>query len=173
MNIDFVENALWRVENAGADQTKLDIIDSFMGSDSTADEFEERLVELLKYADAPNRSDGELRDAGLMRVPKDADGMFVHVGDEMCGYGYPNGGVYCQAIINSCMIFVGTDSISPRSWLLWSASDCHHYRKPTVVELLHMFLSESEDAIRKGYDGVPDEVFAEYAERIREVIDGD
>lgn len=136
MNIDFVENALWRIENAGAGQTKWDIIDSFMGSDSTVDEFEERLVELLKYANVPNRSEGELREAGLMRVPKDADGMFVHIGDEMCGYGYPDGGVYCQAIVNDCMILVGTNSLSTKNWLLWSASDCRHYRKPTVDEIL-------------------------------------
>ena len=173
MNIDFVENALWRIENAGAYQNKWDIIDSFMGSDSTVDDFEEKLVELLKYADVSNRSDGELREAGLMRVPKDADGMFVHVGDEMCGYGCSDGGVYCQAVINNRMILVGTNPISAKSWMLWSASGCRHYHKPTVVELLHMFLSESEDAMRKGYDEVPDEIYAEYAEKLRELIDGD
>ena len=115
----------------------------------------------------------ELREAGLMRVPKDADGMFVHVGDEMCGYGCSDGGVYCQAVINNRMILVGTNPISAKSWMLWSASGCRHYHKPTVVELLHMFLSESEDAMRKGYDEVPDEIYAEYAEKLREVIDGD
>lgn len=83
MNIDFVKNALRRVENSVTCQSKWDIIDSFMGSVSTVDEFEERLVELLKYADVSNRSDGELRDAGLMRLPKDADGVPLHIGDSV------------------------------------------------------------------------------------------
>ena len=67
-------------------------------------------------------------DEHYQLLPKDADGEYIHVGDEMCGYGWPNGGVYCRAIVNEVTILVGPQDGAYRGWLMWAANECRQGR---------------------------------------------
>jgi hypothetical protein len=75
-----------------------------------------------------------------MTFPRDADGKAIRIGDELCGYGYPNGGVRCKAIVNERTILAGTDDESYHDWLMWDAWSCRHYHKPTVEDVLREFV---------------------------------
>lgn len=134
----------------------------FMGGMVFGVELRDMLIDLLRQYDS-NTS---------MALPVDADGIPIRVGEEVCGYDHPNGGVYCHAIVNPCVIAVGDmcDYSNSKGWALWNTLDVRHYHKPTVESVLRMFLAESEEAARKGYDDVPEEVFAEYATKLRSVI---
>ena len=77
-------------------------------------------------------------------LPVDADGKTLHIGDEICGYGYPTGGVYCKAIINERLILAGTDDEPYHEWLMWDAGSCRHYHKPTVEDLLVDYCKECQ-----------------------------
>ena len=71
-------------------------------------------------------------------LPVDADGVPIHVGDEVCGYGYSNGGVVVKAL-NGHMIIVGRlegGENYAKSGLLWSAKDTHHVKPRTVEDVL-------------------------------------
>ena len=96
-------------------------------------------------------------------LPMDADSEVIHVGDELCGYGYPHGGVYCKAIANECTILVGVDDEPYGDWLMWDAGDCHHYHKPTIEDILRrfgfMYGTANADEL--------DSLVAEYAERLQ------
>lgn len=74
--------------------------------------------------------DLEAKLSHCIELPKDADGEYIHVGDEMCGYGWPNGGVYCRAIVNEVTILVGPQDGAYRGWLMWAANECRHYHAP-------------------------------------------
>jgi len=85
-----------------------------------------------------------MAEHGWIRLPKDADGVPVRVGDELCnytlsGYPYPNGGVYCKAIVNERMVLVGQKDSSFKDLLMWEARWCHHYHAPTVEDVLTEF----------------------------------
>jgi hypothetical protein len=60
----------------------------------------------------------------------------------------------------------GHDMSAP--WM--DADRVRHYHRPTVREILRDFLAEAEDAMRKGYDGIPDEIYDEYDQRLREAV---
>ena len=75
-----------------------------------------------------------------MTFPRDADGKAIRIGDELCCYGYPKGGVRCKAIVNERTILAGTDDESYHDWLMWDAWSCRHYHKPTVEEVLREFV---------------------------------
>lgn len=79
---------------------------------------------------------------GMIELPKDADGEYIHVGDEMCGYGWPNGGVYCRSIVNEVTILVGPQDGAYRGWLMWAANECRHYHAPTVEDVLTEFAAK-------------------------------
>ena len=97
-----------------------------------------------------------------VRLPLDADGEPIHVGDEMCGYGWPNGGVYCRAIVNEVTILVGPQDGAYRDWLMWAANECRHHHKPTIEDVLTEFLDAYQQYEGDGYD-----VVAEYAAKLR------
>lgn len=80
-----------------------------------------------------------IAEHGWIRLPKDADGETIYVGDEMCGYGWPNGGVYCRAIVNEVTILVGPQDGAYRGWLMWAANECRHHHAPTVEDVLREF----------------------------------
>ena len=98
-------------------------------------------------------------------LPMDANGEVIHVGDELCGYGHPDGGVYCKAIVNERTILAGTDSEEYYEWLMWDAEDCRHYHKPTVEDVLGEFAIACEDAGNAGPAVVA--LIYEYAPRLQ------
>jgi hypothetical protein len=135
----------------------VDVCRAFIGNgEVTGDELHYTLIELLEQANPVNH----------MELPKDADGEYIHIGDEVCGYNHPNGGVYCHAIVNPCVIAVGElrhmgDS---NGWALWNTLDVRHYHKPTVEELLREF----GDEVQRCCD--TEDTIAEYAAKIREAM---
>ncbi len=87
---------------------------------------------------AIDRSD-EMAEHGWVRLPKDADGEPIRVGDELAGYGYPNGGAYCKAIVGEWGILAGEQDCNYQRWLLWSVDAVRHYHAPTVEDVLTKF----------------------------------
>lgn len=109
------------------------------------------------------RIDAALAERYVER-PKDADGEYIHVGDEMCGYGWPNGGVYCRAIVNEVTILVGPQDSAYRGWLMWAANECRHHHATTVEDVLREML----DAWGELPSNVTNEaIVAEYAAKLR------
>ena len=119
------------------------------------------LIDLLRQADPDTH----------MELPRDADGIPIHIADELCGYGYPDGGAYCMAINDKDVIFVAElGSMSYKDMLLWDPKDCRHYHKPTVEEVLCEMLAKHNGClIGERVDGL----VAEYAAKLREVMADD
>lgn len=99
------------------------------------------------------------------KLPRDENGEVIHLYDELAGYGYPNGGVICKAIVNDQMILVGRVTDTYREWLLWDAYKCHHYHKPTVEDVLREFAIACEDTGNAGPE--VQRLASEYAKRLQ------
>lgn len=78
-------------------------------------------------------------ESHYMLLPKDKDGVPICVGDELEGYGYPNGGAYCKAIVGDWGILAGEQECNYQRWLLWSADDVRHHHAPTIEDVLREF----------------------------------
>ena len=149
------------------------LIEAIVGDDYdelTVEECDERLIDLLIDDDGLTEDDylELLKDAAMdyqanvelwhgvaseqtkyinretMTFPRDADGKAIRIGDELCGYGYPNGGVRCKAIVNERTILAGTDDESYHDWLMWDAGSCRLYHKPTVEDVLVDYYKECQ-----------------------------
>jgi hypothetical protein len=97
-----------------------------------------------------------------IKLPRDADGEVIHVGDELCGYGYPYGEVYCQAIINDETILVGGENDAYEDWLMWSSHECKHFH---MAELMRLLIRMKDDLFDPYKDC--DDVIAEYAKKLQ------
>lgn len=140
----------------------VDVCRAFLGDcEATGNELHYTLIELLEQADPDT----------YMLMPVDADGERIHLGDELCGYGRPNGGVYCQAIVNESIILVGETSIAYKDWLLWDTADCRHRHKPTVEDVLRDFVNRVMRYNEDEDDG--DAIISDYAAKLREVMGND
>jgi hypothetical protein len=100
-----------------------------------------------------------------IKLPRDENGEVIHLYDQLAGYGYPNGGVICKAIVNDQMILVGRITDTYREWLLWDAYKCHHYHKPTVEDVLCEFAIACEDTGNAGPE--VQRLASEYAKRLQ------
>ena len=100
-----------------------------------------------------------------IKLPRDENGEVIHLYDQLAGYGYPNGGVICKAIVNDQMILVGRVTDTYREWLLWDAYKCHHYHKPTVEDVLREFAVACEDAGNVGPE--VQRLAGEYAKKLQ------
>jgi hypothetical protein len=100
-----------------------------------------------------------------IKLPRDENGEVIHLYEELAGYGYPNGGVMCKAIVNDQMILVGRVTDTYREWLLWDAYKCHHYHKPTVEDVLCEFAIACEDTGNAGPE--VQRLASEYAKRLQ------
>jgi len=96
-----------------------------------------------------------------IKLPRDENGEVIHLYDALAGYGYPDGGVVCKAIANGQMILVGRITDTYREWLLWDAYKCHHYKKPTVEDVLREF----GDEVQRCCD--TEDTIAEYAKKLQ------
>ena len=104
-------------------------------------------------------------DALNSNWPKDANGEPIHIGDELDGYGYPNGGAYCKAIVNEVTILAGPKDSVYRSWLMWDAKAVRHHHEPTVEDVLREFAIACEDTGNAGPEVT--ELVAEYAQKLQ------
>ena len=126
-------------------------------------EYEKNMVDALLNDGLP-MSDEVMAEHGWYRV-LDADKQPIHIGDELDGYGYPNGGAYCKAILNEVMILAGPKDSSYRSWLMWDATEVRHHHAPTIEDVLREFGDKYCDMVA-GSDKER-ELFAEYAAKLR------
>lgn len=102
-------------------------------------------------------TDENMAEGGWTRLPMDADGEYIHVGDILIGY-------------NDTAIVKGL-TLSKNGWELicdngiWhDPEEFVHYHKPTVEEILQEF----RDEVALGY--VDKEVIDEFASRIRDSL---
>lgn len=103
-----------------------------------------------------------------IKLPCDAEGEVIHVGDELCGYGYPYGEVYCQAVINGDTILVGGTNDAYEDWLMWSSHECKHFH---MAELMRLLMRMKDDLFDPYKDC--DDVIAEYAKKLQIKEDDD
>jgi len=110
-----------------------------------------------------------LCDDTYMQLPRDVNGEVIHLYDALAGYGYPDGGVVCKAIVNGQMILVGRITDIYHEWLLWDACKRHRYKKPTVEDVLREMYDALDDArIPNGSEQrTYDEIIAEYAKKLQ------
>lgn len=150
------------LESGREKMTTFSVTDALVGGEYSpkASGLCDMLIELLRQADPETH----------LWLPRDADGVPIQIGDELCGYGRPDGGVYCMAT-NGAMVYVGEiDEFAPKEWMTWSADQCRHYHKPTIEDVLAEMLDT--------WDGLPsnasnEAIIAEYAAKLREVIGND
>ena len=136
------------------------LIQAIVGDDYdelTVEECDKRLIDLLTDDD-PSADE-------YIKLPRDENGEVIHLYEELAGYGYPNGGVICKAIVNDQMILVGRVTDTYREWLLWDAYKCHHYHKPTVEDVLRELVIACEDAGNAG--PAVEALISKHAERLR------
>lgn len=120
-----------------------------------------RVIDLLT-------DDELLAEDDYIALPRDANGVPIHVGDELCGYGCPYGEVYCQAIINDKTILVGGENDAYEDWLMWSSHECKHFH---MTELMRLLIRMKDDLFDPYKDC--DDVIAEYAEKLQIKEDSD
>ena len=128
-------------------------------------EFRDALIEVLEFANPPEMTDSELAKYGLMRLPKDADGVPVRLGDVMS---YKDSTFTVEAVGHDMLYFdYDYDSGDVIGYDECRASACHHL---TVEGIL----SDLVDSLTGG-DGVDGDakhsLVARYADKIREAMD--
>ena len=123
----------------------------------------------------------DMSDAEYIELPKDADGKPIHIGDVLAPP------ADCDDYVPLQVMSLTYDGYE-KEWFFdgeaggfcglvgqhMDVAGWTHYRKqPTVEDVLRQFLGECESAQNLGYDEVPQEVFAEYAKRLKLVGEGD
>ena len=77
-------------------------------------------------------------DEHYLLLPVDADGVPIRVGDELCGYGLPDGGAVVKSL-NSHMVIVGRlegGENYAKYGLLWDAKETRHVKPRTLFDVL-------------------------------------
>ena len=115
------------------------------------------LVGMLEQLDPDEWADSYLAEVGLMRLPVDADGIPIHVGDVMQ---WPDGVTYDVVGVGNGVFFYNDRD---GAWCT-SASDKTHYHKPTIEKVL----AEFGDEVRRCCD--TENTIAEYAAKLRELM---
>jgi hypothetical protein len=101
-----------------------------------------------------------------MELPVDADGVPIRVGDELCGYGLPDGGAIVKSL-NGSMVIVGRldgGENYAKSGLLWSANETRHYKPRTIEDVLREFTEKYQYCISDGGRAI---TLAKYADELR------
>ena len=106
-----------------------------------------------------------------MLLPMDADGVPIHVGDELCGYGHPKGGVQVAMVSESCIIVREDLNHNPaKHGLLWSADETRHVKPRTVEDVLKEF-GDWYKHVAGGCDEPG--IIAKYADELRSMVVGE
>lgn len=146
----------------------VEVVWAFMGGNVSAMELRDTIIALLEQADPDGWTDEQLSEYGLVRLPKDRDGEVIRIGDTVWD---DSDDPYEWTVIG-----IGIGDVAPHFPIRcaneqfetgFKTEQITHRPPVTVKSVLREFLSDSEDAMRKGYDEVPHEVFAEYAKRLR------
>lgn len=126
------------------------------------------LIGVFEQLDPDEWSNEYLAEQGLMRLPVDADGVPIHVGDEMD---------FSEGVRGLTVIGVGTSSIhdsdmgaiirDDNGYTWFNARFLHHHHKPTIEDVLREYGEE----VRACCD--TEDTITEYAAKLREVINND
>lgn len=103
-------------------------------------------------------NDKDMADLGWVRLPKDADGEYVHIGDVMV---YADGNTCPMKAVALVPPAVFLTEDGPRY-----ADMCRH-KPPTVEDLLRQFLGECEHASMLGYTDMPQDIFDTYTAKLQ------
>ena len=107
-------------------------------------------------------NDKDMADLGWVRLPKDADGECIHVGDELRDEWHEQN----QGEVEWLML-------DHHGWWLMLKNSCErfyvhefhewrHHHAPTVEDVLHEFICDHEEGVRDEVD-----LIAEYAAKLR------
>lgn len=115
---------------------------------------------------ANSLSADELDERGWIRLPLDADGVPIHIGDRLTdSVEYKSEGIVKRLMVEPTGWSVNFDA----GWSDERFHDWHHYTPPTVEDVLREFASDIADVLGGDdfrLDG-SDELFAEYAAKLR------
>lgn len=115
------------------------VTDAFMGKTApSAYELLQALVDMLSQCDPDEWSKEFLADNGLMRLPKDADGQYVHVDDDMVD---SCGGVFTVNGIGGNTLYYYDEVTDTVEWT--RSTNKRHHRPDTFERII-------EDALRNG-----------------------
>jgi hypothetical protein len=111
-----------------------------------------------------------------MKLPADADGVPIHVGDRLECYANGYEGTFTVFAIGNDTV-VGNHDIewimdNPSKWF-HVASFCRHVKPRTLEDVLRDVWKEALDYAKNDMWRNPEEVFAERADEIRELLGGD
>ena len=108
---------------------------------------------------AIDRSD-EMAEHGWIRLPKDADGEYIHVGDVLTD------GEYTFRVDELAAFGDGSWSIRNEDGNAWAACDVTHHHEPTVEDVLQKLLEQAV-GYSDAHTTVALDAIAEYAEKLR------
>lgn len=109
----------------------------------------------------------ELAEHGWAMLPRDADGVPIHVGDVLTDGKHTY--TVTSIAFNSCNVVVyGCTETNKNEWPIDQTSKMHHVEHVTVEDVLREFALACEDAGNAGPE--VERLAAEYADRIREVL---
>lgn len=99
-----------------------------------------------------------------VRLPKDADGEPIHIGDVMETFACP-----AQDYRKLVVYAIAECDVMSTENEFFAFNEIRHYHKPTVEDVLREMCLEIDRRCERG--GIDyDELFAEYAEKLREVL---
>lgn len=104
-------------------------------------------------------SDADLAEHGLVRIPVDADGVPIHVGDVVTD------GKYTFVVYELAVFGDGSWSIRNEDGNAWAACDVTHHHEPTVEDVLCELLNE----YREGGCALEETRLSDYADKLRMV----
>lgn len=122
----------------------------------------ERLLDIADRIDAEHErgmadaylngtpTDEQMAELGWVRLPKDADGELIRVGDAVKPFGYESGTVASVEIHDDGNAFVGVLPYGCDVPTVHNAVEVFHYRASTVEDVLREFALACEDAGNAG-----------------------
>lgn len=157
MTSDEIRAAIHRVGNA-LGRTIDEVVEALCDRPVNGCVLRGKLIDLLRQADPETH----------MELPRDRDGVPIHIGDEMdCGEHF--GVQEVEGFIHGAVAFTACDPFTvcdpqPARICTCPAHMTHHYHKLTVEDVLR----EYGDEVRRCCD--TEDTITEYAAKLREVI---
>lgn len=112
-------------------------------------------------ADATAQHEDAMAERGWVRLPVDAGGVPIHVGDVLTD------GEYTFVVDELAAFGDGSWSIRNEDGNAWAACDVTHHRAPTIEDVLREFAEKVTDSQIPGVHPTYEETIAEYAAKLR------
>lgn len=112
-------------------------------------------------------TDENMAEGGWVKLPVDADGEVIHIGDVMDTEHF--GTVEVEGFVHRSVAFYNY-SEQPAYLCTIPANLCHHHHEPTVEDVLREFVDEFN---RDDTELCDDEIIERFAEKLREVVEHD